>query len=425
MKTLGKVLLIVFLSVFPFLAVEGAGEERLGWVGPIYTELAESLTEGFKAYYKATYGKDIEITFIKPGGWPVCVDKVRLWGGKPDADVFLGAGAPAHELLAELGLTVPYKPEGWDAIPAEWGGMLIKDPELYWTAFAPWLVTNIYNEKVVKKLRLPVPQTWEDLIDPIYRGHLVHTLPYASGTMHETVEILLQVRGERDGWAYLRYLAANLARFSTGSTDTLKIVARGEVPIGIAQPQMNAMAARKDGYPVKALVPDKTIIVPEAAALLAGAPNEDNAKIFLDWLYSMEGQKYVVKGLYFPARTDISLTAWEEEGLIEAKYAREALGVDNFWDLEVELIEYDLPLATERWDEVNRYYEYEIFRKWEELKSTLLLIELVEGEIEAARQRGVDVTAAEAKIKEARRLFEEGDYAAARLAAREARELLG
>jgi len=413
--------ILAMVLLVPGLAL---AQERLGWVGPIYTELAESLMEGFKAYYLRTFGEEIEITFVKPGGWPVCVDKVRLWGGKPDADVFLGAGAPAHELLKSLGLTVPYKPEGWDAIPAEWGGMLVKDPELYWTCFAPWLVTNIYNEKVVSKLRLPVPSTWEDLLDPVYRGNIVHTLPYASGTMHETVEIILQSMGEEEGWAYLRYLAANLARFSTGSTDTLQIVARGEVPIGVAQPQMNAMAARKDGYPVAALVPDKTIMVPEAAALLAGAPNEENGKIFLDWLYSPEGQQYVVKGLYFPARRDISLSAWAEEGIKEAEYALGALGVDNFWDLEVELIEYDLELAEERWDAVNKKYELEIYRKWGELKSTLALIEEVEGEVEAARAAGKDVAAAEAKIKEARTLFGRGEYAAARLLALEARNLL-
>jgi hypothetical protein len=84
-----------------------------------------------------------------------------------------------------------------------------------------------------------------------------------------------------------------------------------------------------------------------------------------------------------------------------------------------------LDLATKRWDEVNRYYEYEIYRKWGELKSSLFLIEEVEGEIQAAKAQKVDVTKAEAKIKEARKLFgEDGNYAAARLAASKARSLL-
>ena len=415
---------MVLLLLAMFLP-EALAADKVGWVGPVYTELAESLTRGFKDYYKKTYNKDVDITFVNPGGWPVCLDKVRLWGGKPDADIFLGAGAPAHELAKKEGLIVPYKPKDWDMVPAEWGGMKVKDADYYWTCFAPWIVTNLYNEKVLSKLRLPPPKTWNDLLDPIYRGNIVHTLPYASGTMHEAIEILIQGFGEKEAWKYLRLLAAQLARFSTGSTDTTQLVGRGEIPIGIAQPQMNAMAARKDGYPVRDLLPEKTILVPEAVALLKGAPNEATGKIFLDWLFSMEGQKYVLEGRYFAARTDIKFSEWEKEGVEMASHAKKALGVDSFWDLKVGFIEYDLDLAASRWDEVNKKYEYEIYRKWGELKSSLFLIEEVEGEVDAAKAAKMDVAKAEAKIKEARALFEyEGNYAAARLAASKARALL-
>jgi len=413
------------LLLMPFCAEQVQAADKIGWVGPVYKELSDSLDKGFKEYYKKTYGKDVEITFVRPGGWPVCVDKVKAWGGKPDADVFLGAGAPAHEVLKQEGLIVPYRPKDWDKIPAEWHGMKVKDKDDYWTCFAPWIVTNLYNEKVLKMLRLPPPKTWNDLLNPIYRGTIVHTLPYASGTMHETIEILMQAFGEKEAWAYLRSLAAQLPRFSTGSTDTTQLVGRGEIPIGVAQPQMNAMAARKDGYPVRDLLPEKTILVPEAVALLKGAPNEAVGKIFLDWLFSMDGQKYVLEGRYFAARTDIKFSVWEKEGVEMAAHAQKALGVDSFWDLDVGFIEYDLDLATKRWDEVNSYYEKEIYRKWGELKSCLYLIEEVEGEVQAAKAQNMDASKADAKIKEARNLFAfDGNYAAARLAAFKARSLL-
>jgi ABC-type Fe3+ transport system substrate-binding protein len=423
-KTIFIVLSMALLFV-PTFAEKGQAADKVGWIGPIYKELSENLTKGFKEYYKKTYGKDVEITFVRPGGWPVVVDKVRAWGGRPDADVFLGAGAPAHEVLKGEGLIVPYRPENWDKVPSEWHGMKVKDKDYYWTCFAPWIVTNLYNEKVLKKLRLPPPKTWKDLINPIYRGNVVYTLPYASGTMHETAEIILQTLGEKEGWAYLRLLAAQLARFSTSSVDTTHIVNRGEVPIGVAQPQMNALASRKDGYPVSDLLPDKTILVPEAVALLKNAPNEKTGKIFLDWLFSMEGQKYVLAGAYFPARTDIKFSEWEKQGVTMAKYAAQALGADSFWDLEVGFVEYDLDLATKRWDDVNRTYEYEIYRKLGELKSSLFLIEEVEGEIQVAKAQKMKVSKAEAQIQEARKLFgEDGNYAAARLAASKARALL-
>ena len=413
------------LLLLPILSLQALAADKIGWVGPVYKELSASLTKGFKAYYKKTHGKDVDITFVRPGGWPVCLDKVRAWGGKPDADIFLGAGAPAHEVLKQEGLIVPYKPKGADKVPAEWHGMKVKDKDDLWTCFAPWIVTNLYNEKVLKKLRLPPPKTWNDLLNPIYRGNIVHTLPYASGTMHETIEILLQAFGEKEAWRYLRLLAAQLARFSTGSTDTTQLVARGEVPIGVAQPQMNAMAARKDGFPVRDLLPEKTILVPEAVALLKGAPNEAIGKIFLDWLFSTDGQKYVLEGRYFAASQDVKFDAWEKEGVEMATHAKKALGANSFWDLKVDFIEYDLDLATKRWDEVNKKYEFEIYRKWGELKSSLFLIEEVEGEISAAKAEKMDVTKADAKIKEARNLFEiEGKYAAARLAASKARALL-
>ncbi len=427
-KIFMKLLILIAISLLFVPALIGeaqAQKEKIGWVGPIYKELSDSLMKGFKDYYKKTYGKDIEITFIRPGGWPVCVDKVRAWKGKPDADIFLGAGAPAHEILKKEGLIVPYNLKEGEVIPDKWHGMKVKDEGYYWVCFAPWIVTNLYNEKVLKVLKLPPPKTWKELLNPIYRELIVQTLPYASGTQHEAVEIHLQTFGVKEGWAYNRLLAAQLARFSTGSVDTTHIVSRGEVPIGIAQPQMNAMVARKDGYPVRDLLPDKTILVPEAVAMLKNAPNEANAKIFLDWLFSLAGQKYVLEGGYFPARKDIKFSVWEKEGLAMAKHAREALGVDSFWNLKVGFINYDLDLAAKRWDEVNRYYEYEIYRKWRELKSSLFLIEEVEGEIAAAKKKGVDVQKAEAKIKEARKLFEyEGQYAQARLTASEARALL-
>lgn len=424
-KALKGAVMVVLAMMFLLSSFPAQAQDKIGWVGPIYKELSESLTKGFKDYYKKTYDKEVTVTFLSPGGWPVCVDKVRTWGEKPDADIFLGAGAPAHEVLKKEGRIVPYKAKDWDKIPAELHGMKVKDQAGLWTCFAPWIVTNLYNEKVLKALRLPPPKTWKELQNPIYRGNIVQTLPYASGTVHEVIEILLQGFGEKEGWAYNRVLAAQLARFSTGSTDTTHIVSRGEVPIGIAQPQMNAMVARRDGYPVRDLLPDKTILVPEAVALLKNAPNEKVAQIFLDWLFSMEGQKCVLQGGYFPGRTDIKFSEWEKEGVTMAKHAKDALGVDGFWDLKVSFLQYDLDLATKRWDEVNRYYEYEIYRKWGELKSSLFLIEEVEGEVTTAKAKKVNVTKAEAKIKEARKLFEmDGAYAEARLAASQARALL-
>ena len=40
-------------------------------------------------------------------------------------------------------------------VPADWQGMKVKDDTGAWTCFSPWIVTNLYNEKVLKALKLP------------------------------------------------------------------------------------------------------------------------------------------------------------------------------------------------------------------------------------------------------------------------------
>jgi hypothetical protein len=70
-----KILVTTIFAVFsmalllPIFATEAQAADKIGWIGPIYKELSASLTKGFKDYYKKTYGKDVDITFVRPGGW--------------------------------------------------------------------------------------------------------------------------------------------------------------------------------------------------------------------------------------------------------------------------------------------------------------------------------------------------------------------
>jgi len=427
--TLGVLFLLLSLFITPLLTppVKAAPEieDRLVLIGPVYKQEVESVIRGFKDYVKRTYGKDIQVDYLSPGGWPVCVDRIRAWQGKPDADIMFGGGPPAYEVLKAEGLAEKYVPATADNIPLQAFGTYVKDPEGYWYAFSLWFITIIYNEKVLKSLNLPPPATWDDLLKPIYRDYLVYTIPYASGTMHEMVEILISYKGWDGAWAYLRRLAVNTARYSTGSTDTLQIVERGEVPIGLAQPQMNAMMAQADGYPIKAVIPEVTLLVAEGVMLLKNAPHPNIAKVFMDWILSEEGQKYVLAGGYFPAMKDFRYSKYKDE-IKMASFAITALGgVDSFYDLKgVKAITYDAKTAISRWDQINTMYEQEIYRKLDEIKSTWGLLEQVQEEINISKTKGLDVTAAQNKLSEAFALFDKGQLADARLAAQTARQLL-
>jgi ABC-type sugar transport system substrate-binding protein len=50
---------LLLVSIF---STQALAADKIGWVGPVYKELSASLNKGFKAYYKKTYGKDVDIT---------------------------------------------------------------------------------------------------------------------------------------------------------------------------------------------------------------------------------------------------------------------------------------------------------------------------------------------------------------------------
>ena len=66
-RNAAKNLFIVVSMTLLFLAVsipEVLAADKLGWVGPVYTELSESLTRDFKAYYKKVLSQSFNVNFF-------------------------------------------------------------------------------------------------------------------------------------------------------------------------------------------------------------------------------------------------------------------------------------------------------------------------------------------------------------------------
>ena len=76
--------------------------------------------------------------------------------GRLQAD--LTEGSTVVETLKPAGLIQPYKPAGWDALPAQY-----KDPEGYWTAVVLYFLVPAINTEMVKPG--DEPKTLDELFD--------------------------------------------------------------------------------------------------------------------------------------------------------------------------------------------------------------------------------------------------------------------
>ena len=205
------------------------------------------------------------------------------------------------------GMLVPYKPKGWEKIPANF-----KDPEGYWTAIDLYAAALVPNTKVLEEKNLPMPKGWKDLLNPAYKGMLIMPNPASSGTGFLQVASLLVLLDpdyknkpveENKAWDFLKKLDKNMGQYIKSGSKPAKLTAAGEYAIGCSFAFVYS-SLKKKGFPVALVMPEEGAgFELEANALLKGAKNEAAAKQFLDWALSQSAMKEYAKfklGVAYP-----------------------------------------------------------------------------------------------------------------------------
>ncbi|MDR7600569.1 MAG: ABC transporter substrate-binding protein, partial [Armatimonadota bacterium] len=114
--------------------------------------------------------------------------------GNPQADVLWGVAATATIPLVREGILEPYAPKGAYKILRQF-----RDPKGYWTGIDLYVGAIAVNTVELTKRRLPVPRTWNDLLNPQYKGLVIMPNPLTSGTGFLHVVAVLTKFGEQRG----------------------------------------------------------------------------------------------------------------------------------------------------------------------------------------------------------------------------------
>ncbi len=200
----------------------------------------------------------------------------------------------------EAGLLQPYKVATWDSIPAD-----LKDPDGFWYADYYGTMAFEVNADVVKN----VPQTWADLLKPEYKGQIA-----LSGDPATAAQPAYAV------WAAALANGGSITDPMPGLEFMLKLaesgnlialpaspatVASGETPITMRW-DYNGLSnrdANKDSVKIEVVYPkDNTIAGVYVQAISAYAPRPNAARLWMEFLYSDEGQLLWLKGYATPVR---------------------------------------------------------------------------------------------------------------------------
>ena len=257
----------------------------------VITSFPKELTAAYKAAFEKA-NPDIKIEILnKSTVAGIAFVRETAAGQRPD--VFWASAPDAFEVLKRDNLLVAAPDVDNKAIPAKIGNYPINDPQGFYKGQALAGYGIMYNTRYLKANKLAAPKDWDDLLKRQWFGHVAMTAPSRSGTMHLTVETILQGEGWDAGWGKVLEMAGNSAQITERSFG---------VPDGINSGQFGAgpvidffgLAGKYSGFPVEFVYPALTSIVPANIALVAGGKNIAEAKKFVQFTLSQPGQELLL-----------------------------------------------------------------------------------------------------------------------------------
>ena len=253
----------------------------------IVTSFPKELTEAYKKAFEAKNpGIKVEI-LNKPTSAGVAYIREAPATNKPD--VFWVSAPDAFEVLSGEKLLAKIDSPAKE-VPAKIGNYPINDPKGFYLGQALAGYGIMWNTRYMKAHKLPEPKEWADLAKPVYFSHVAMSSPSRSGTTHLTVETVLQGEGWQKGWQQMLMIAGNCAAITERSFGVPDGVNNGQYGIGLVI-DFFGLAGKASKFPVEFVYPSVTAIVPANIGMVANAKNADNARKFINYALSPEGQE--------------------------------------------------------------------------------------------------------------------------------------
>ncbi|MCX8509277.1 MAG: ABC transporter substrate-binding protein [Rhodobacteraceae bacterium] len=308
-----------------------------------------AVIEGFKAKYPG-----ITVNELNPDAGSadeVEAIKANKDNAGPQAPDVIDVGLAYGPSSVKEGLVQPYKVSTWDEIPDN-----IKDADGNWYGDYYGVMSFLVNKDLVANS----PADWADLLKPEYANQVA-----LAGDPRASNQAILAVHaaglgkgaaaGDAAGKAGVDYFAEmNKAGNFVPVIGKSGTLAQGATPI-VVMWDYNALAAKDTlagNPPVEVVVPATGVQAGVyVQAISAYAPHPNAAKLWMEYLYSDEGQLAWLKGYCHPARFNAMVKAGKvPQELMDA--LPPAASYDAAYFPTLDEVDANKKAVTEGWDSV-------------------------------------------------------------------------
>jgi iron(III) transport system substrate-binding protein len=276
------------------ILVEGAKKEGkvTFYTGLIVDQVVRPLKDGFEKEYPF-----IQVDFFRGNSENIARRVLAEYQAKR-YDVDIISGSAATSMVQRAGFMQRFYSPHLAEYPAE-----LKDAKGFWGTTNVYFMTLGYNTRNVKASELP--KTYEDLLQPRWKGQMMWSTSRGSGAPQFIGNILLTM-GQEQGKAYLQKLKGqNVAKSTASARQILDLVIAGEYPLAVQIFNHHAYISKTAGAPVEWQPLEPVTATINTIGLAKHAPHPYAAMLFLDFLFSRKGQKIVQVSNYLPAHPEI------------------------------------------------------------------------------------------------------------------------
>jgi len=301
-----KAIRVLFLALVLVTSIYAkAPEETL----TIYAALDEKTSKELAEAFTQATGIPAEIALqIEEAG--TIAARIKAESARARADVFIGGNSNFHTDLAEGNYLEKYsspviKEAGIDP--------RFMDPDGYWTGWYLGALCLVYNTKMYeqkfKPMGLNPPTTWDDLLNPAYKGLVIGSNPATTGGAYLMVcAQIFRLGSEKAGFDYIRKLHQNVAQYTKGANGCIPLIAQGEAYVGFAWGHDALKQKEQGNLPITIVFPKDTGFEIGCASIIKGAPHTEAAKKFIDFLLSPTAEQINAKNGYrYPVRAGVTM----------------------------------------------------------------------------------------------------------------------
>lgn len=283
-KKLSMAISTALLGAGVFFSAQANASGRLVVYCSATNEMCEATTKAFSEKY------DVKTAFVRNGSGSTLA-KIEAEKNNPQADVWYGGTFDPQAQAADMGLLQPYQSKHIDQIQARFQDPAKLKGHYVSAIYLGVLGYGVNTERLAKLGIKETPKCWKDLLDPKLKGEVQISDPQSAGTAYTALATFVQLWGEDKAFEFFKQLHPNISQYTKSGVTPSQNTARGETTIGIGFLHDYAMQ-KQQGAPIDLVVPcEGTGYELGGLSILKGARNLDNAKLFVDFVLSKEGQE--------------------------------------------------------------------------------------------------------------------------------------